>query len=285
MPERHGAVLARVRGSAEQLPDSGRAVAREVLAQPGAIVRASIGTVARAAGVSPASVLRFCHKLGYAGFRDFKIELATEMQGDRFALGTDVTHDDGPRQVAGKVFEADVNAIRETLALLDEGILERAVAALDQAERIEVYGIGSSAPIAWDAHYRFLRIGLRATVRTDAHVQAVGASLLDRRATVLAVSHTGRTRATLDAAHRAREAGATVVGLTSYFGTPLLEACDVAIVTASSETTLDAEAMASRIAHLAVIDALHVLLARRRPDRSLATLDHTHDVIERKRAR
>lgn len=278
-------MLARIRASQAQLPPSARAVAQEVLARPDSIVRASIGSVARGADVSPASVLRFCHALGFTGFSDFKIGLATEMHGDRFALGTDVTPNDGPLDVAGKVFEADVRAIRETLALLDEDVLERAVRALDEAERIEVYGIGSSAPIAWDAHYRFLRIGLHTTAVTDAHVQAVSASLLDGRAAALVVSHTGRTQDTLDAACRARAAGATVVGLTSYFGTPLLEVCDVALVTATSETTLHAEAMASRIAHLAVIDALHVLLARRRPDRSLDTLDRTHDVIERKRAR
>ncbi len=52
------------------------------------------------------------------------------------------------------------------------------IEALAEARRIEAYGIASSAPIAVDAYYRFLRIGLPVAVVTNSHVEAVSASLL-----------------------------------------------------------------------------------------------------------
>lgn len=283
VPQNGAAVLARIRSSVDRLPLAGQAVAREVLDRPNDVVRTTIGRLAWASGVSSASVLRFCHALGYDGFTDFKISLASDLRKDRFGLGSSVDADDAPGDVIAKVFEADVQAIRETLDLIDADVLGRAVQALARAERIEVYGVGSSAPIAQDAHYRLLRLGLQVGSVTDAHMQAVSASLLDPRAVALVISHTGRTRETLDSAREAHASGATVIGLTSYFGTPLLAHCDLPIVTATSETTLETEAMASRIAHLAVIDVLHVMLARVQPERSLSTLDRTRVLIERKR--
>jgi hypothetical protein len=47
-----------------------------------------------------------------------------------------------------------MQAIAQTLGLLDETALNRAVTALSSARRIEIYGVGSSAPIAVDAYYR-----------------------------------------------------------------------------------------------------------------------------------
>ncbi len=73
-----------------------------------------------------------------------------------------------------KIFQADIQAIQQTLDLLDEG-------AFGSARRTKVYSIGASAPIALDAYYRLLRIGLRVSVVTDSHMQAVSASLLKRR--------------------------------------------------------------------------------------------------------
>lgn len=275
-------MLARIRSSRSGLSPAEQAVAEQVLARPDEAIRLNVETLAERARVSAATVLRFCRALGFSGFKDFKISLAAATRSTNGMLPEAIDLDDAPMEVASKVLMADVRALHETLELLDGETLTRAVEALEHAERVEVYGIGSSAPIALDAYYRLLRIGLRVSVVTDAHIQAVSASLLDERAVALVVSHTGRTRETLDAARRARESGATVVGLTSFFKTPLLEQCHVALITATSETTM--EAMASRIAHLAVVDALHVILATRRYEQSLITLGRTGGIIEQKRS-
>ena len=55
--------------------------------------------------------------------------------------------------------------------MLDEQLLEQTVEALLHATRIEFYGIGPSMPIALDAYYRFLRIGMPVAVTTDAAMQ------------------------------------------------------------------------------------------------------------------
>jgi DNA-binding MurR/RpiR family transcriptional regulator len=276
-------VLARIRTLKPSLTPSEAAVAALTLTRSGELISLGIEALARRAGVSTATVLRFCQTLGFDGFKDFKIALAVESGRSPAVLAEEILPGDTPAQIARKVCQADMQAIARTLELLDERALNRAVQALDAARRIEVYGIGSSAPIAVDAYYRLLRIGLPVGVVTDAHMQAVSASLLRRGDAALIISHTGRTRETLSAAQKARAAGATVIALTSFQRSPITRAAHVVLVTASAETAFRVEAMASRIAHLSVVDALYVALATRRQVRALETLERTSAIIEEKR--
>jgi RpiR family carbohydrate utilization transcriptional regulator len=277
------AVLARIRTLQPDLTPSEGAVAALTLAHPDQVVRLGIETLAQQAGVSTATVLRFCQTLGFEGFKDFKIALAVESGRLPAVLTEEIDTGDTPAQIARKVFQADMQAIAQTLELLDERALNRAVEALDAARRIEVYGIGSSAPIAVDAYYRLLRIGLPVGVVTDSHMQAVSASLLRRGDVAVIISHTGRTRETLSAAEKARAAGATVIALTSFQRAPIAAIAHVVLATASVETAFRVEAMASRIAHLSVIDAIYVALATRRREDALEALEQTNAIIEEKR--
>jgi DNA-binding MurR/RpiR family transcriptional regulator len=185
--------------------------------------------------------------------------------------------------VARKVLQSDAQAILDTLAVLNPVALERAVTALLGATRIECYGIASSAPIALDAYYRFLRIDLPATVVADPHVQAVSAARLPPGSVAFAVSHTGRTEETLNAVRKAKESRACCVVLTSHARTPLGALADVELVTAARETAFRTEAAASRIAHLSVVDALYVACAMRRFDASLEALDQANAIIAERR--
>jgi len=277
------AVLAEIRGVQSGLSRSEGAVATFILTAPADAIRLGIQAVARRAGVSTATVLRFCRNLGFAGYKDFNIALAMEMGRSPAVLAEEVRANDTPMQIAQKVLRADMQAIAQTLELLDETAFNKAVRALHAARRIEIYGVGSSAPIAVDAYYRFLRIGLRVAVITDSHMQAVSAALLEPGDVAFVISHTGRTKETLETARKARRGGATVIVLTSFLRAPIRDLANIALVTATAETAFRVEAMASRIAHLSVIDALYVAIATRSLENSLAILERTNAVIEERR--
>lgn len=276
-------VRALIRGHAASLSPTERVVATHVLGDPDGVVRLGIVDLAAAAQVSTGSVLRFCHRIGFDGYRSFKLALAAEM-GSRFAvLPQEIEASDSPMQIARKVFAADVQALTQSLSMLDEAAFEQALESIDAASHTEIFGVGSSLPIALDAYYRLLRIGVPIGIATDTHMQAVRASRLRPGDVAFVISHTGRTVETLAAASEARAAGATVIGLSSFFDTPLLELAHTHLVTATGESTFRVEAMASRIAHLSVVDALSVALAVRRFDDAVSILRGTTAIIEKRR--
>ncbi len=278
-PGLNSAIVASARNLQAKLPPSERAAADTLLTETDAVVAMSIGHYAERAGVSKSSVLRFCTTLGFRSYKAFKVALARELGqaavGPLEAIGTQ----DTPGEIFRKVVRADVRALEETLELIREAQLAQAVDILADARKIEVYGVGLSASVALDAYSRFVRIGLNVSAITDAHMQAISASLLTPQDVVFAVSHSGRSLETLRAARYAQEAGAIVICLSSFLKSPLVELAKVALVAATGETAFRVDAMASRIAHLSVVDTLYVALANRRAEHSRALLRRTGEVM------
>ncbi|MDI6771898.1 MAG: MurR/RpiR family transcriptional regulator [bacterium] len=278
--------LAHVRALLSSLYPALRRVGEYVLERPGEVIALPIQELAERIGVSEATIVRFTQAVGYSGLRAFKLALV----GERAAPAVDIFHEevrleDDPLTVSRKVLRSDIQAIADTLAMLETQQLEPALDALHRAQRIEVYGVGSSAPIAVDAYYRLLKIGLPVAVVTDAHMMAVSAASLTPRDVAFIVSHTGRTTETLNAAAKAAEAGATVISLSSHRQTPLDQYATIRLVTADRETAFRTEAMASRIAHLSLIDALCVNLAIRGLDSATAAMERSSTIIEERRVR
>ena len=115
--------------------------------------------------------------------------------------------------------------------------------------------------------------------RWYAHVQHVVAQLLAPGDVCLAVSHTGSTQETLAAFRAAAAAGATAIALTSFVRSPITELADLVLVAGSQEITFRVEAVASRLAHLAVLDALLVAVALTTGQRAAEILDLTEQAI------
>jgi DNA-binding MurR/RpiR family transcriptional regulator len=276
-------VLARIRTMQPTLPRGARQIADFVLAQPADIMHMSVTELAEGAGVSEGSVINFCRSLGMSGFQQLKLSLAQESVQPVQYIQEDLDIDDTADLYCRKIFHAGIQALRDTLSVLDPGVLSKAVATLRAARRIEVYGIGSAATIAEDAHYRMLRIGLDARLAVDSHVQAISAAQAGPDVAVLTISHSGATVETVAATRLAKEAGAKTVVITNYARSPIQAYADLVLFTMARETRFRTEAMTSRIAQLCVVDALIAGLALSDYDRSTAALKQTFDVLSIKR--
>jgi RpiR family carbohydrate utilization transcriptional regulator len=272
-------VLARLRAMHEALTEAEQRVGQFIEQHPEEVVHLSVQALAQRIQVSEATIVRCCRSIGYRGLRDLKLALAAESARPLQEIHEDILPGDGVGTVARKVLQSDIQAIADTLGVLDEQLLERVVEALLNAARIEFYGIGSSLPIALDAYYRFLRVGLPATVVTDPLMQAVSAAHLPPNSVAFAISHSGRTRETFNALSRAHSAGAFCILLSSHSHTPLSKHADIALITSARETAFRNAALTSRIAHLSVIDALYVAVAMRRSESSLAALERSTTVL------
>ncbi len=272
------AILAKTRNLQTKLPPTEKAAAHYLLQHYEEIVSSSIANFAQEAGVSKSSILRFCESLGFHSYKDFKVALALELGSKDERPLEAIKATDKAKDIFRKVIQADIKALEQTLALIDEKSLSKAVKILAKARKIEIYGVGLSASIAQDAFSRFLRLGLNVTVLTDAHLQAISASLLTKDDVVFAISHSGKSSETLRSASKAQESGATVICLSSFLESPLVLLSDVALVSATGETAFRVDALASRIAHLSVIDTLYVSLANKHK-KAQVTLEQTRKIM------
>ncbi|WP_336970158.1 MurR/RpiR family transcriptional regulator [Sphingobium aromaticiconvertens] len=275
--------LSRIRIAQPGMAKGARRIADYILEQPADIVRMSVTELSEAVGVSEGSIINFCRSIGLSGFQHMKLSLAQEIVQPVQFIHEDVSREDDMDTICRKIFHSGIQALRDSLSVLDPHAMGRAVDVIRAAKRVEIYGIGSSAPIAEDTHYRMLRIGLDARIVTDSHIQAISASRCDPDVAVLTISHSGATHETVASTRLAREAGAKTIVITNFARSPIQAYADIVLFTMARETAFRTEAMSSRIAQLCVVDALIAALALADYDRSTETLRSTFDVLSIKR--
>jgi RpiR family transcriptional regulator, carbohydrate utilization regulator len=276
-------LLARLKALRDSLPSASRQVADYILDHPDETIHMSVTEVADAAGVSEGTVVRLCQHLGAKGFQDLKVSLTYDRVEPVKLIHEDVQPEDNVSTVIEKVFRSDIKALEDTYRVLAPESIQQAVDIILKADRVEFYGIGSSAPVAVDAYYRMRRIGINCVVTVDSHMQAVSAALTDEKVAVVTISHSGSTRETVDATRLAKEAGAKTICITSYGKSPIQAYADVVLFTLASETMFRTDAMASRIAELTIVDALYVCVALANVERSLSSLSYTTEALSLKR--
>jgi DNA-binding MurR/RpiR family transcriptional regulator len=282
-PGRLLGVLDRLAAIRRDLPPTAGRIADFILANASDVVHMSVTEVAERTESSEGSVIGLCQQLGARGFQQVKIALARDLVQPVQFIHEDLLPNDDLATVVDKIFRSDLQALADTQKTLDVAALGRAVAAIRKASRVEVFGIGSAAPIAEDANYRLLRIGINSRATTDSHVQAITGALCTPDVAVITISHSGSTIETLTATRLAKEAGATTIAVTNFGKSPLLAHTDIVLNTLARETQFRTEAMTSRIAQLAIIDALIAALALADYDRAVAIIGKTFDVLSTKR--
>lgn len=279
-----GAMLERIAVMRSGLPPAAARIADFITAHAADVVHMSVTEVAERAGVSEGSVVAYCQQLGIRGFQQLKLALARDLVQPVQFIHEDLNRSDDVPIVIEKIFRSNLQALQDTLKVIDAGQMSLAVAAILGAQRVEIYGIGSAAPIAEDANYRLLRIGIDSKVVLDSHVQAISASLTGPHVAVITVSHSGSTHETMAATRLAKEAGATTICITNFGKSPIQAHCDILLHTMAKETGFRTEAMTSRIAQLAIVDALISCLALATYDKAIATITKTFEVLSIKRS-
>lgn len=275
--EREGAA-ARVRAALPTMRPAGQRVARTILETQDAVVYKSVSEVAEAAEASTATVVRCAQAAGFRGFHDLKLALARELAGVA-ALQVDAARSSPAHDIVAEVIESGVRTLRDAGALLDHDAFAAAVGRLASAERVLFVGVGTSGALAQDAAHRFTAIGVRAETAADVLAQHLVAHALTEKDVCVAVSHTGSTRETLAVVGTAAAAGATTIVVTSYLRSPLTDAADIVLVAGAREISLRLEAVASRLAHIAVLDALLLAVVQHDEDRARSALDRYADVL------
>lgn len=93
-----------------------------VSAHPHEVVGLSVRGLADATFSSPSSILRFCKRLGFAGYKEFQRELIAELAllGDKKDVALeDISMDDSVERIVGKVMKSNVRTIEATARTLD----------------------------------------------------------------------------------------------------------------------------------------------------------------------
>lgn len=245
----------------------------------------SLKEIAEDAGVSEAMVVKIAKKLGFGGFKDLRNGLVDYRSLPTADLHRELSPDDTGAEIVQKVFRTSMQALEESLAILDPRAFDQAAAYIHNARQRDFYGIGGSAQIARDVAHKFLRIGIRTSVFDDAHMMLMSASLLGPDDVVVGFSHSGSTTAVLEPLELARRQGARTIAITNYGGSPIADIADVVLCSTAQGSPLLGENAAARIVQLNILDAVFVAVAQRDLASAERNLASTMGAVQGKRKR
>lgn len=242
----------------------------------------SVSDLAEHAEVGETTVIRFCRKLGYRGYQDFKLAVAqngTEAARQEFG---EVEDTDSAYVLAQKVTAENSATLQNTLSLVDPDAMEESAREVIASNKVYLFGVGASGVMAQQAQYRFMRLGFNAESASDSHVIAMNCALAKKGDVVIGISTSGSTKDLVDAIEIAKRNGAFIICITNHMKSPITKYGDVALLTSGVEDPLHGGAFSSLISQMHVLDMLTRFIERQYKEHSLAALQKTAKAVSDK---
>lgn len=198
--------------------------------------------------VAEATIVRFCKKLGYNGFQDFKLSLSKES-----GMMEDTTRNSVVRRVALQM----TDAIEETSRSINYDQCLEIADLMINARRIGAFGVGNSAITAGEVGNVFARIGINVTVTPDPHLQAMVTSNMSSEDLIILISVSGSTKDIIDVAELARKNGVKTVVITCYDHSPLTKYADYVLNSTRREAAYEGGSVSTIVSISFIINVLY----------------------------
>ena len=244
----------------------------------------SISELAEEAGVAEATISRFCRRLDYKGYNAFKLAIANATAGrtELPAREDQVLPADSVQEMARKVYDTDLEAMTQTLELIQPEAIRKAADMVVSAGRVLCMGQGGSMILAQECAHLFSTIQFNFSVVVDSHLQAIAAAQLTPGDVVIYFSYSGSTKELLKNLRIIRERKARVILVTRFPKSPGASFADIVLQCGSREGPLQSGSVAARIAQLYLIDVLFGEVCRRDPEGCSARREMVAEVLSDK---
>ena len=264
---------------------SEKAIADYILANPDRAATYSSKELACASCTSPATVVRFCRKLGFSGFPELKMSMSQKWisSSENDPLNVDV--DDPVSVIMQKVIVLNKKVIEGLAMTIDEEALITASDAIINARRFMILGDGGSGTSAQNAFDVFLKLGIHCEYISDIFFQVAALHQLNEHDVLLAITNSGRSQNTIQNIKTAKDRGVFVIGIVGLPGSPASHYMDVEIDTNVICGELFSDLIAARLCEITAISAINSVIACKLKKAGKLDDGSTSDILDIKRIR
>lgn len=245
----------RIRESYHALSKNQKKIANYILNNKSVVLQSSITVLARKIGTTTATLTRFCQALRYKGFSELKFYMENDLilpSDENVLIGRDDTLSDSIH----KLLKYNVDALTDTMLLLDESRLRQAISLIVRAEKVYFYAEGGTGSSAQLGYHLFLQIGVTSNCFTDASLMIMSTSHLTSKDVVICMSYSGAAEGVLTAMRFARKNKAAVIAVTAFPNSRFAKAADI-VLSYSCKIHDDLQYLhVARICEIAIIGTL-----------------------------
>lgn len=266
----------------DSLYDAEKKAADYLIAHQEDVINMSVSELSQNCDTSQATIIRFCKKIGCGGFHQLKLKLAGEQSRQEEPAASNEINIDNMEQSLHNIMTSKVEEIKATFHNFDKKDLRQVVDAILKADLIEFAAMGNTIPIAMDGTYKFNQLGLHAVTSPIWETQEAFARTMKEGDVFFAISASGASKRLIRMAEIVKKRGGVTVVITNQSRAPLTEICDHVIITATREHVFYDQVSFTRMAAMAVIDTLFMLLLSTKDDFFVNVAEHERSVIEEK---
>jgi DNA-binding MurR/RpiR family transcriptional regulator len=262
--------IIRINESIDTLSKQEQKIAHYVLDHQKEVSQMTVSELSKKSKSSTATIVRFCTALGYSGYRDFiksfYHDVANNVLEDEniYEIDNNFDKDMSIKSMIYTVCKLNIEAINNTLKILDEKAIEDAVNAIDKANKVYLYALSGSKVVADDAVFKFQRLGIDCQEYDNSHSQILSASISKPNQVAIIISYTGETRDLLNTISYLKKTGCKTIGITKFGENPISKEVDISIQHSSIGRGLRTYSTRSRIVQHNIIDILFVALCQKR---------------------
>ncbi|MGO2344515.1 MAG: MurR/RpiR family transcriptional regulator [Providencia sp.] len=244
--------------SKDSLSTKEKQVAEYIIANKRDIQSMSIQSLAQENKVSTTTILRLCHKLGYQGFSELKIDLISSINHKSYGtfLQEDIDINDPMETINYKVSQIEKSSIEETCALVNLNVFAQANELIRKGQKIVIYGAGSSGLVAKEFEYQLIKIKKDVNCHLDYSIQFSIVNTLNENDLVIVISHSGENHECIKLLTLARELNVPTIAITKMGQSSVSSLAEIILHTTSTENISRIIPIRSKISQLTVINML-----------------------------
>ena len=228
------------------------------------LVNKTLADMANETEISQTTIYNFVKKLGFNGFQDFKIKLASNSisptQPERLINYREIDPTDSYIDVAKKTIHFNQQSLENLVNFLDEKTLPRLERLLEKRQNIYFFGQGGSSVIALDSYHKFLRSKLNCHYVSDYHIQLSICSKLTKKDCVFLFSHSGDSLETINLAKILQKNNCPIICITGNPVGKILKLSTESVIAFSQEAKYRTESLTSRLLYQTVMDILYTII-------------------------
>ncbi|KAF7772166.1 hypothetical protein PCIT_a2182 [Pseudoalteromonas citrea] len=221
--------------------------------------------LARAAGVSQSSVVKFAQKLGYKGFPAFKLavvdDLNLQVQQPRPATGI-INSNDPLEQIADKLLSNQHAILSETHKLNTPNQFESAIQTIKSAKKIMICAVGGSYTMAQDFALKLQKLGLPAIAQVDELSASSYVATMGKDDLLISISDSGQSKGVLKVTKQAAVNECTIITMSRYGSNPLSDLANIKLFTVIDHEPIKHASILTRTSQSYLIDVLFIGLTQ-----------------------
>ena len=271
--------LLKLREASKGFSITEKEIAKHILDDPTLVEKLSIHELAKKTFASPSTIVRMCHHTGYAGYKEFRKAVISELllrEQNRKIEQRELGRPDSLEAIVETITYKNIMSLEDTKNLVDLEVMRKCITMIQNARVVYMFGMGASLCAAKDAYLKFLRLNKLCIVNEDWHSQLIQARNATKEDLGIVFSYSGNTVEVVECMKALRQNQTPIIAITRCVSSPVSELADQKLYTTANESLFRSGAMSSRISQLNIVDILYTALTSDRYDFSLDQLSRTH---------